>query len=127
MRLWPIYALLIGAWVFLLSHIQPAHSHDWYSSTSDPEYQSSCCGGHDCAPVNPEWVSEVAEGYRLTMTAEQAKTVNPSASEPVDAVIPWSRVQSPPTAEHPFYACVYDHDRAAPRNGVICFFATPTM
>jgi hypothetical protein len=36
-------------------------------------------------------------------------------------------VQSPPNADHPFYACIYDHDRARPRAGVICFFATPTM
>ncbi|TMJ35180.1 MAG: helix-turn-helix domain-containing protein [Alphaproteobacteria bacterium] len=102
-------------------------AHDWYSSTADPVYQSNCCGGHDCAPVDSEWVSEVAEGYRLKMTIDQARTVNPAAETPVDAVVPWSRIQSPPTATHAFYACIYDRDRAAPRYGVICFFATPTM
>lgn len=104
-----------------------AQAHDWYSSTSDPVFQSSCCGGHDCAPVDPDWVSEVPEGYRLRMSIEESQTVNPSSSQPVDAIIPWDRVQSPPNGDKLFYACVYDVDRAPPRNGVICFFATPTM
>ncbi len=125
-KLWPMFVVLVAAWLYLLS-TQFVLAHDWYSSTSDPVYQSNCCGGHDCAPVDPAWVSEVGEGYRLTMTADQARTVNPEAQSPVDAVIPWSRIQSPPKAEHEFYACIYDRDRTAPRHGVICFFATPTM
>jgi hypothetical protein len=125
-KLWPLFALLLAAWIFLVG-TQFALAHDWYSSTSDPVYQSSCCGGHDCAPVDPAWVSEVSEGYRLTMTADQARSVNPAAQAAVDAVIPWSRIQSPPKADHLFYACIYDRDRAPPRNGVICFFATPVM
>lgn len=118
-----IVALLYLGWIALT----PAQAHDWYSSTSDPVYQSNCCGGHDCAPVEVEWVYEVKEGYRLVMTLDQAKTVNPSATAPIDAIIPWSRVQTPPNAQHAFYACIYDSNRAPPRNGVICFFATPTM
>ena len=104
-------------------------AHDWYSSTADPLYSSNCCGGHDCAPVDPAWVRETKEGYRLTMTADQARTVNPAAVTPIDAVIPWSRVQAPPENKDgkPFYACIYDRDRSPPRNGVICFFSTPTM
>lgn len=117
--------------IILLSSVliaSPALAHDWYSSSSDPIYQSSCCGGHDCAPIDSEWVTPDAKGYRLRMTIEQARTVNPSAQAPVDAVVPWSRVQSPPKAvDKQFYACIYDRDRAPPRNGVICFFATPTM
>lgn len=125
-KLWPLFVLLMTAWIYLFQ-TQFALAHDWYSSTSDPVYQSSCCGGHDCAPVDPSWVSEVREGYRLTMTLDQARRVNPAAAAPVDAVVPWSRIQSPPNADHLFYACIYDRDRAAPRNGVICFFATPVM
>lgn len=125
-KLWPIFVLLAAAWVYLLTLI-PAHAHDWYSSAKDPIYSSSCCGGHDCAPINAEWVREVPEGYRVTMTTEQAQTINPSAAAPVDAVVPWSRVQSPPKADHLFYACIYDRDRTLPRRGVICFFATPMM
>lgn len=125
-KLWPLL-WLIGTACLYLAHVATAKAHDWYSSTSDPVWQSSCCGGHDCAPVDAEWVTEAPGGYQLKMTIEQARTVNPSASEPVDAFVPWSRVQSPPTADHPFYACIYERDRAAPRRGVICFFATPTM
>jgi hypothetical protein len=100
-KLWPMFVVLVATWHYLLS-TQFVLAHDWYGSTSDPVYQSNCCGGHDCAPVDPAWVSEVSEGYRLTMTADQARTVNPSAAFPVDAVIPWSRIQSPPKAEHEF-------------------------
>jgi hypothetical protein len=125
-KFWPLFVLLVAAWIYLFG-TQFVQAHDWYSSTADPVYQSNCCGGHDCAPVDPAWVSEVSEGYRLTMTADQARTVNPQAQSPVDAVIPWSRIQSPPKADHLFYACIYDRDRTPPRRGVICFFATPVM
>lgn len=33
----------------------------------------------------------------------------------------------PPKADHLFYAWIYDSDRAPPRSGVICLFATPVM
>jgi hypothetical protein len=77
-KLWPLFVLLLAAWMYLFE-TQFARAHDWYSSTADPVFQSNCCGGHDCAPVDPAWVSEVSEGYRLTMTANQARTVNPAA------------------------------------------------
>src|SRR5262245_43183618 len=111
-KLWPLFVLLVAAWVFLFGS-RLAEAHDWYSSTNDPVFQSSCCGGHDCAPIDPAWVSEVGDGYRLTMTADQARTVNPAAQAPVDALVPWSRIQSPPSADHQFYACIYDSDRTA--------------
>ncbi|MBK1870582.1 hypothetical protein [Taklimakanibacter albus] len=125
-KLWPFLAVIVAAWIFPATP-RFVLAHDWYGYTADPVYQSNCCGGHDCAPVDPAWVSEVREGYRLTMTVDQARTVNPDAQAPVDAVVPWKRIQSPPEAEHPFYACIYDMDRTAPRYGVICFFATPVM
>lgn len=125
MKLWPLYALIIAAHLTLSGKVVLGHS--WYGTMSDPVYQSNCCGGHDCAPVDPEWVSVEGDGYRLRMTLDQARTVNPSTTAPVDAFIPGKRVQSPPDGKHLFYACIYDSDRAEPRNGVICFFATPTM
>lgn len=125
----PLYVLIAAATLYLSwVTLTPARAHDWYSSTADPVYQSGCCGGHDCAPVDPAWISEVSEGYRITMTVEQAMTVNPNAKAPVDAIVPWSRVQSPPKpVKEQFFACIYEQDRTAPRHGVICFFATPTM
>lgn len=112
---------------FIIAFIGTARAHDWYSSTQDPVFQSSCCGGHDCAPISPEFITIEGDGYRVRMTAEESRTVNKNSSQPVDAFVPGSRVQTPPNGEHAFYACIYDTDRAAPRKGVICFFATPTM
>lgn len=117
---------LWGAIFFFAITIQ-SNAHDWYSSTSDPVYQSSCCGGNDCAPLDSAWVAEEKGGFRLKMNLEQTRTVNPNASVPIDAFIPMNRVQSPPKSDAEYYACVYDHDRDTPREGVICFFATPTM
>lgn len=108
--------------------IAPARAHDWYSAAQDPVYSSDCCGGHDCAPLNAEWVKVEGDGYRVRMTVEQSRTINPSSTEPVNAFVPGERVQSPPEhSDKPFYACVYDKDRGPPRHGIICFFATPTM
>ena len=129
---WCLYwSLLIIAYIVISSAvIKSAQAHSWYSGRNDPVFNSGCCGGSDCAPVDSEWVSEVPEGFRLVMSVEQAKTVNPAATQPVDAIIPWSRVQSPPHAhvgDSQYYACIYPNDRKGPRFGVICFFATPTM
>lgn len=130
-KAWAGFIAFLILWLLAVCYfvVQPAHAHSWYSSTSDPKFQSNCCGGHDCAPVNPGWVSETKEGYHLQMTLEQARTVNPATQAPVDAIIPWDRVQTPPSAGQgeAFHACIYDSDRAPPRMGVICFFATPTM
>lgn len=113
--------------IFLISMSNASLAHEWYSTAKDPAYSSNCCGGHDCAPINPEWVDVEGDGYRVRMTTEQSRTINPASSAPVDAFVPGNRVQSPPKGDHPFYACVYDQDRGPPRHGVICFFATPTM
>jgi hypothetical protein len=103
----------------------PAAAHSWYTDTNDPMTGMRCCGGHDCAPISSEWVQEVKGGYRLVMTLEQARTVNKAAQYPVDTIIPYARVQSPPeNAEgSEFYACI----SATTPNQVYCFFATPSM
>jgi hypothetical protein len=105
-----------------------SYAHDWYSSTSDPVTKDSCCGGDDCAPVDPEWVTETQYGYMLQMTLEQSRTVNKKSKAPVYAIIPWSRVQAPPKADHLFYACIWENNRKVESgSGVICFFASPLM
>jgi hypothetical protein len=125
-KLWPLFAILFAAWIYLFA-TQFVYAHEWYSSASDPVFNSNCCGGHDCAPVDPAWVSEVQGGYQLTMTLDETRTVNPGSRAPISAFIPINRVQSPPKAEHTYYACIYSADRKAPREGVICFDAAPTM
>ncbi|WP_119270845.1 hypothetical protein [Taklimakanibacter deserti] len=123
---WTAAALIL--FLVIVWATKPLRAHDWYSSTTDPVSQSKCCGGNDCAPVDPAWVSETEYGYLLQMTVEQARTVNPKAVAPVYALIPWARVQAPPTADHLFYACIWERNRKPEDgSGVICFFATPTM
>src|SRR5690348_1421085 len=89
-----IILVLIIVGIGVIAGARNALSHDWYGSTNDPVFQSNCCGGHDCAPVDPGWISETKEGFHLAMTLEQARTVNPATQFPVDAIIPWNRVQS---------------------------------
>lgn len=104
------------------------NAHEWFNYTQDPVTQDKCCGGDDCAAVNPEWVTETEFGYLLQMTLEQSRTVNKTSKLPVYAIIPWSRVQSPPNSDHSFYACIWEQNREPKSgNGVICFFASPSM
>lgn len=113
LRWWVLALVITGLAGLLLLWARSALAHDWYSSTKDPVWDTGYCGGHDCAPVNPEWVTEEPGGFRLRMTVEQARTVNPETSAPIDAFIPWNSI--------------FPVDRNPPRAGVICFFATPTM
>lgn len=125
---WPIIVVLAAADAILCVTLGAgAQAHDWYSTTEDPVFQSDCCGGHDCAPVDPAFVTERADGYQITLSVEEAQKINPTTRLPIDAFVPWERVQSPPDAKHMFYICIFDSDRSAPRNGVICFFSTPSM
>src|SRR5262245_26444314 len=84
-RFWPLYALLAAAWaVILFTYAAPSRAqalgdhaagHDWYQEQRDPQFSQSNCCRNDCAEVDPEWVTMVPGGYRLTMTAEQASRV----------------------------------------------------
>jgi hypothetical protein len=102
----------------------PAHAHDWYSGTKDPVSGYGCCGGSDCAIIDPRWVHAVEGGVRIVMTAEQAASINPSTTRPIDAFVPEARIQRSP--DYDSHACVYQSDRGAPRYGVICFWAAGT-
>jgi hypothetical protein len=115
--------------VALFCVVDYAQAHDWYTSTHDPVLNYGCCGGHDCAPIDPGWVTETKDGYHIQMTVAQAMTVNPDTRLPIDTVVPWARVQTPPNAGRgeAFHACIRPTDRSPPEYGVICFFATPTM
>jgi hypothetical protein len=100
---------------------QFADAHSWYSGTKDPLTGSNCCGGSDCSPIPASWVKYERDGFRLTLTLDQVRAVNPFATLPVDAFIPPERVQHSPDMN--FHVCLYTANRNAPRKGVICFFA----
>lgn len=103
---------------------RPASAHEWYSNYRDPVWGVSCCGGHDCARVDASHVSISATGYRIVLTLEQAKAINPYATRPLDAEIPMERVQISEDGQYHIclMAAYHDDDR---REGVFCFFAPP--
>src|SRR5690349_1652602 len=78
--------------IILLLLASRGHAHDWYSGTRDPSDGYGCCGGHDCGIINPRWIHAADGGVRVVMTVEQARTINPAATEPVDAFVPENRI-----------------------------------
>lgn len=140
--IWPLYILLAAAWAVLLLSLLPAsaqeplgnglgnHSdgHDWYREQRDPQFSASGCCDNDCAEVSIESVTPVPEGFRLRLTADEASRVAGATTGPVDAIIPWHRVQPVPKGKRGMYhACIMAGNRDLPRGGVRCFFASPTM
>lgn len=115
----PILALFL---VLLTSY---AFAHSWYSEKRDPVTHHGCCGGTDCATllIEPGVLTPESDGYRIRLTVEQARRINPARLEPVDAFIPRARIQ--PSENGNFHLCL-------PRfNGVTmgdfyCFFEPPS-
>jgi hypothetical protein len=97
-----------------------ASSHEFYSSTRDPVSNSNCCGGNDCASIPPGWVTQDRDGFHIVLTLEQSKKVNPKSQLPIDAFVPWSRIQRSPDFD--VHLCIYQSDREPPNRGVICFW-----
>lgn len=121
--LFMLAALLLAAMAMLAS--APAHAHEWYAKRSDPVFNNGCCGGNDCNEFKGALIEAEADGYRIWLTVKQAREVNKLASAPVDALVPWSRIQD--SEDGNFHLCIFNVDRDPPRNGVICFFAPPSM
>ena len=95
-----------------------ASAHGPFAGKVDPAYNSNCCGGSDCATIPADWVDEVEYGFRISMSVDQAKTINPLAALPVEAVVPHLRVQW----DSDYHGCIFPKDRSQPRGGVICFW-----
>lgn len=115
-------AALVAAFVFLAPVLASAHS--WYSERRDPVTKKGCCGGEDCAQlvIEPGVLTAEAGGYRVRLTLEQARRINPVRREPLDILVPWERVQD--SEDGNYHLCI-------PRwEGVVlgdfyCFFAPP--
>jgi hypothetical protein len=107
----------------MLAMAGAAMAHSWYSSRVDPEYLNGCCGGTDCHELDGSLVIPEADGYRIRLTIDQARRINPGALFPVDALVPWRRVQ--PSEDGNWHICIFPSSRHAPRGGIICFFAPP--
>lgn len=129
-----VYYLLIALVVIAMLVIaEMAQAHDWYKDLRSPK-GSSCCSGNDCAPVpiDADWVQPTKDGYRVTLSKEQAQTINPDAQYPFNAVVPWSQVMAPPpkamaemNGKPPalYHLCI----AAYSPNTVYCLFAVPGL
>lgn len=102
----------ILAAVLLTATCGPALAHDWYIGKSDPVTGGSCCttsatdGYGDCAKliVEPGVLEPVPEGWRLRLTLEQARKINPLRMSPVDTLIPDGRIQA--SEDGNFHLCI---------------------
>lgn len=115
-------AALVAAFLFL-APIVAALAHDWYTGTHDPVTGGQCCGGQDCRKlvVEPGVLEPIPEGYRLRLTAEQAKKINPLRNLPVDTIIPESRIQ--PSEDGNFHVCIPGYPSPGMRADFYCFWA----
>jgi hypothetical protein len=118
---------MIRALTILLLMTAPALAHEWYSEKRDPVYSNqSCCGGEDCAQLvlTPGVLAAEERGYRIRLTLQQARRINPNAIAPIDALVPWSRVQ--PSMDGNYHICIMPSLRNDARQGVYCFFEPPS-
>ena len=103
----------------------PAMAHSWYLGTKDPVTQGGCCGFADCGQfvIKPGRLFATAEGYRVVLTLEETREVNPSSQAPIDAIVPWSRVQA--SQDGNWHICIKYSNRDLPTSGIYCFWAPP--
>lgn len=126
-----VYAMALLALVVFARHlIGPAEAHHWYTNQRNVK-GSSCCSGTDCAPVpiSADWVQPSRDGYRVTLTLEQARTINPDSQFPMDVTVPWAHVMAPPpeAARDSIPALYHLCIAAGVPNLVYCLFAVPGL
>jgi hypothetical protein len=131
MRRLAVLAALVAAFVFLAPVL--AAAHDPYTGLRDPVFGNGCCGGEDCAilKVEPGMIEGELDGYRIRMTADQARQINPYRTAPVDTLITWDRIQ--PSWDGNFHICLRSYDPVMPFTGepddkkgsAYCFWAPP--
>jgi hypothetical protein len=102
-----------------------AYAHSWYSKKSDPVFKTPCCGGTDCATwiIQPGELSAEADGYRVRLTLERTKTINPYSTQPIDALVAWERVQ--PSEDGNWHLCIMTWSRSPAQSGIYCLFMPP--
>ena len=103
-----------------------AFAHQWYSDKKDPVYNQSCCGGTDCGQlvVTPANVTAEERGYRIRLTLEEARRINPYTVSGIDALVEWNRVQ--PSEDGNWHICLMTYHRENERGGIYCLFAPPS-
>lgn len=103
-----------------------AEAHSWYTQKRDPVTRLGCCGGNDCNTliITPGVISAETDGYRIRLTVEEARRINPSRNVPLDILVPWDRVQ--PSEDGNWHICIPRWNDVTVGN-FYCFFAPPSM
>lgn len=101
-----------------------AQAHDWYKWRRDPVTNKACCGGEDCAQlvIRPGVLTPEADGYRIILTQPQAEAINPNRADPLDILVPFSRVQD--SEDGNYHLCIPSRNDMTTGN-FYCFFAPP--
>lgn len=121
----------------LLASSIPAFAHDWYVGKNDPVTGGSCCTTAansqygDCAVLQivPGVITGEVNGYRIVLTEEQARKINPLREGAVNILVPWNRVQ--PSLDGNFHLCIpasapKPSEHSGPRGDFYCFWAPPS-
>ena len=107
----------------------PAPAHDWFADKYDPTTLLRCCdvpgeatGDRDCGPIEAGALTPENGGYRVRLSLDQARAVNPNATRPVDAFVALDRLQPSADPEGRAAICIKPSDRSGPLGGVECLF-----
>lgn len=118
---------LLIAIITYLAAVFPANAHSWYSEKRDPVFRTPCCGGNDCAmwAIQPGEIEAVEAGYRVRLSLEATRFINPKSLFPIDALVIWDRVQ--PSEDGNWHLCISESYREGLNQGVYCLFAPPNI
>lgn len=117
------YVLVVLA--ALIGYAGMAQSHEWYGKRRDPVFSTTtCCGGSDCAPIPAHAMKVTPEGLRVTLTAEEARKINPQRFDAFDRLIAFDRIQTSEDGQP--HICLQRIDNFADRrDGYYCIFLPP--
>lgn len=113
--------LALGVLAGIMGATSVAHAHWWYTAKHDPVTLRGCCGNSDCheLAIEPGVLTPEPDGFRIRLTAEQAQRINPGRLEPLDVLVPWSRVQ--PSEDGNYHMCLPRFNGVTPGD-FYCFF-----
>lgn len=117
----------------LLCLTTAADAHDWYIGQRDPVTGGSCCTtaasamSGDCnkLAIEPGVLEPVPEGYRIRLTVEQARRLNPLRRLPVDTIVPEERIQD--SGDGNFHMCIPAYPTPNMQADFFCFFRPGLM
>jgi hypothetical protein len=125
------FIIVLMAWAVVYAKL--ARAHDWYVGQRDPVTKGGCCTTSatakygDCAElrVEPGVLEPIPEGYRVRLTVEQARKINPLRNLPVDTIVPESRIQD--SEDGNFHMCIPAYPSPNMQADFFCFFRPGSM